>query len=244
MEAASSEDAPSTFLGTLLGLFASPSKAMQGIAKAPSVWLPLLGLIALNLAFTAVWVNKMDPRDFMRAQIDETPRLAKLPAEQQQAVIEAQSKILRPIAWVGAVLGSPIVVSIVALFVVFVFRFVLGDDTTLRQGFAIIAWSYLTTALVQLPLILLILTLKADWNIPPQEVFQAGPAIFLDKQSTSKALFAFLGCLDLFSLWNIALMAWGFAAAAKRRFGSAVMAVAAPWVVYVAGKVVLAWINS
>jgi hypothetical protein len=196
------------------------------------------------VAFTAVWLSKVDPPEFVRAQAEQSARFTNLPPDQQETVVASQAKFFPPIAWVTAFVGAPILVSVVVLALVFVFRFVLADETTIRQGYAVVSWSYFAIALVQLPLILVTLFLKGEWRISPQEAFLASPALLLDKNAASKALFAFLGSLDVFSFWSILLISWGFAAAGRRRFGAAFWGVLVPWLVYVIAKVFLVALNS
>jgi hypothetical protein len=86
-------------------------------------------------------------------------------------------------------------------------------------------------------LTLVVMGLKGDWNLNPQDVLQANLGLVLDKAETAKPLWALATSLDLFSFWMIFLLATGFAAASRKTTGSALWGVAIPWALMVAIKV-------
>jgi hypothetical protein len=89
-------------------------------------------------------------------------------------------------------------------------------------------------------LLLLTLFLKGDWTLNPPEALQANPTLFVERDALPKAVFAFLGSLDLFSFWTIFLLALGFGRASRTRTGPAAWGVIVPWLLVVLGKVGLA----
>jgi hypothetical protein len=84
---------------------------------------------------------------------------------------------------------------------------------------------------------LLVLQLKGDWNVNPQEVIQANLGLLLEKSSAAKPLWALLSSIDLFSLWMVFLLAVGFGVASKKTTGSAIWGVGIPWILIVLAKV-------
>jgi hypothetical protein len=88
---------------------------------------------------------------------------------------------------------------------------------------------------------LLVFALKGDWNLNPQELLQANPTALLEKDAVAKPLWALLSSFDLFSFWVLFLLAVGFGVASKRATGSAFWGAAAPWLLYVMGKVAFAF---
>ena len=91
--------------------------------------------------------------------------------------------------------------------------------------------------LVTTPLLLLVLQLKGDWNINPQEAIQANLGLLLEKSSAAKPLWALLSSIDVFSLWMIFLLAVGFGVASRKTTGSSIWGVAVPWAIIVLLKV-------
>jgi hypothetical protein len=224
------------FLGILLNLYFSPSEAFAAILKRPSVWAPLLFIALLNASFTVFWLSKVDAKGFMKAQIEASGRMDKIPPEQREEVIEQQAKML---PMFGAV-GPPAVIAfalIVAGVLTFIFRFFYASEVSFKQGLAISAWVFAAVGLVSTPLLLLTLFLKDDWTLNPGEVLQANPSLFFERGDVPAPVFSLFTSLDLFSFWMIALLALGFGIASRTRFGSAIWGVLVPWALVVAVKV-------
>lgn len=223
-------------LQILGGLYLSPGVECVVILRRPRYWLPVLGLIVVNLAFTAVWLRQVDPAEFMKAQLEEQGRWENLSPEQREGIVQQQVKIFPILGWVSAVLGAPIVVLVVASLYLFVFRFFFASDVKFKQSLSLAAYIFLAVSLVTVPLTLLTLALQGDWNVDPRDVLQANPSLFLDKESTPKPLYSLAGSLDLFSFWALWLLCKGYGIASSRRARAAAPGVFAPWVLYVLGK--------
>ena len=104
---------------------------------------------------------------------------------------------------------------------------------------AIVAWSFLTVKLVTIPATLLVMYLKGDWNVNPEEAIQAGASLFFDRATTAKPLYSLMSSLDLFSFWVLWLLATGYSVAVRRPLASAAVGVIGVWAIYVLGKVAL-----
>jgi hypothetical protein len=196
--------------------------------------------MAIAVAFTAFWLQKVDAREFMRGQIVQSGRADKMAPGQMEQQLDAGAGFFKPISWVSTLLAPPIITLIVGALLLFVFRFFYAGDVTFAQSLSVTGWSYFTTALVTTPLLLLVLFLKGDWNVSPQDALQANPAMFLDPLTTSKPLYALASSLDLFSFWVMWLLASGYGVATRRTTGSAAVGVISLWALYVLGKVVKA----
>jgi hypothetical protein len=225
------------FVQNLIDVYFSPREAFTRIVRSPRILLPLVGYVVLVLGFTGIWMQKMDAREFMKVQIEESGQADKIPAEQREAIIEQQAKWMPIFAWVMGPVGIAVTLLVVAGVLMFIYRFFYSSEVTFRQAFAIVTWIFFAVGLVSTPLILLVLQLKGDWNINPQEAIQANLALLLDKSTAAKPLWALLSSIDLFTLWMVFLLAAGFGVASKKTTGSAIWGVAIPWIVIVLGKV-------
>lgn len=228
------------FFENLIDLFVAPRDAFAALLKRPGFWLPIAISVALAVGFTALWLQKVDPAEFMRNQLVESGQWDKMPAETRTQVIETQSKMFPIFGWVIALIGNPIGVLIVGAVLLFVFRFFYAGEVTFKQALTITAYSFLAYGLVTTPLLLLIFFLKADWNLNPSEILQANATLLLDKAAVAKPLWVFLGGLDLLSFWLMFLLASGFGVAVKRTTVAAFWGVAIPWALILAIKVVFA----
>lgn len=244
-EASAAADAPAAgapahgFFQNMVGLLFSPGEEFPSIVARPRFWLPLAAWLVVSIAFTAFWLQKVDAREFMRAQIIESGRADKMAPGQMEQQLEAGAPFFRAISWASSVLAPPIIVLIVGGVYLFVFRFFYAGNVTFAQSLAIVAWSYFLLALVGTPLILVVMAMKGDWNINPQEALQANLGMFLDKQTASKPLYKLAESLDLFTAWAIWLLSTGYGVATRRTTASAAGGVIGVWAIYVLCKI--AW---
>jgi hypothetical protein len=228
---------PGGFFQNLIDVYFSPRDAFTRIVRSPRVLVPLVVYVVLVLGFTGVWMQKMDAREFMKTQIEESGRADKIPAEQREAIIEQQAKWMPIFAWVLGPVGIAVTLLVIAGALLFIYRFFYAAEVSFRQSFAIVTWVFLAVGLVTTPVTLAVMSLKGDWNINPQEAVQANLGLLLDRSAAAKPLWALLTSIDVFSLWLVFLLAVGFAVASKKTTGSALWGVAIPWIVIVLVKV-------
>jgi hypothetical protein len=228
---------PGGFFQNLMDVYFAPREAFGRIVPNPTWVVPLVGYVILGLIFTGIWVNKMEPREFMKTQMQETGQWDKIPAEQREQVLDQQEKFMPIMIWVSGAVGGLIMVLLVSGVLLFIYRFFYAGEVGFRQSMAITSWSFFAVALVTTPLMLVVFALKGDWNLNPQEVLQANLSLLLDKAETAKPLWALATSLDLVSFWLIFLLAAGFGVACKKATGSTLWGVVIPWAVLVAIKV-------
>jgi hypothetical protein len=218
-------------------VYAAPAAEFRAIAQDPRPWTPLLAFTAVTLLFTVVWMTRVDPAEFIRARMEESPRASRMNSEQKARIVEVQARYFKPIALGSSLIFTPLIAIAVGALFLLVFRFFLADEMSFRQSMAVVAWAFLPVALVTTSLTLLTLALKGDWTIDPSHALQANLALALDRETTPRALYTLASSLDLFTFWQLWLLALGFAAATRRRYSSAAWAVVALWVVWVIVKV-------
>lgn len=227
-------------MGDFLSLYLAPGQGMAGIVARRRFLSALVALVAVNLVFTGIWLHKVEPRQFLKGQLEQSGRLEKIPPDQREELLETQSRFFPIMAWTSAVLGAPIFLLILASLYLFIFRFFYAAELDFKQSLAVSANGLLAVSLVTSLLMLVTLTLRGDWNVSPQEALQANLSLLLDRESAPAWLFSLAGSIDLFSFWALALLSIGFGVATRRSAGSALWGVAAPWLIYVAGNVALA----
>lgn len=227
------------FLESIFGVLIDPAEAFREILRAPRVLPPLLLWLALMSIFTGYWAQKVDPQAFVRHQIESSGR--EIPADRLEQIVETQARVFKYTVWLGPVFG-PVIIVVLAGILLFVFRFFYGSEVVFKQAMTVVTWSFAALSVVTTPLLLVIFTLKGDWNLPPDQVLQANPTLFLEKDAVAKPLWAFLSTLDILSFWTMYMLAAGFGAAAARTTGWALPGIVVPWAVYVLGKTALAFV--
>jgi hypothetical protein len=226
---------PSGFFANLIDLYFAPAAAFANLLRKPNFLAPLLLHLALSLAFTGIWLQKVDLPGFFAARMQESGRTASIPAERMEQI----EKWTRGSSWGFAVLVPLIVAFGLGGLFLFVFRFFYASEVSYPQSVTIVASSFAAVALLTTPLMLGVLALKGDWTIQPQDALQANLTLLLERQATAKWLWALCSSLDLFSFWLLSLLASGFGAASKRSWTWALPGVVVPWALYVCAKVAL-----
>ena len=230
-------DGGGSFFQNLADMYFAPRQAFARIVRKPAFILPLVGQLLLAFAFSGIWLNKMEPREFMKTQLEEQGRWEKLNPEQREAVLNSAPIQMKIFGWVGPAIGTPVVWLLTATVLMFIYRFFFASEVGFKQSLAIVAWCSFAVGLVTTPLMLLVFQLKGDWNLNPQDVLQANLGLLVDKASVAKPLWALLTSIDLFSFWTMFLLAAGFAVASRKTTGSALWGVAIPWAVLILIKV-------
>jgi len=225
------------FFQNLIDVYFSPREAFTRIVRNPRLLVPLVVYVVLVLGFTGVWMQKMDPVEFMKTQIEESGQADRIPAEQRGAIIEQQAKMMPIFGWVVGPVVIAIMLLVIAGSLMFVFRFFYAGEVSFKQSLAIVLWVFLAVSVVSIPVTLTVLTLKGDWNIDPNQAVQANLGLLLDKSTAAKPLWALLTSIDVFVLWMVFLLAVGFGVASRKPTGSALWGVAIPWIVIVLCKV-------
>ena len=225
------------FFQNLIDVYFSPREAFTRIVRNPSFLLPLAGYILLVLGFTGIWMNRMDAREFMKVQLEESGQWDKIPAEQREAILERAPGQMKIFGWIGPVVATPVMLLLTAGVLLFIYRFFYSSEVVFKQAFSIVTWTFFAVALLTTPLLLLVFQLKGDWNVNPQEAIQANLGLLLDKSEAAKPLWALLSSIDVFSMWTVFLLAVGFAVASRKTTGSALWGVAIPWILIVLAKV-------
>jgi hypothetical protein len=230
-------ETPGGFFGNLVDVYFSPREAFARIAGKPSFLLPLVGYLVLAIGFAAVWMNRVDAREFVKTQLEESGQWDKIPGEQRESILDSAAGRMKTFGLAGPVVFTPLILLVVSAALMFVFRFFYGSEVVFKQAFAIVTWCFFALALITTPLLFLVLQLKGDWNLNPQDVVQANLSLLLDKSTAAKPLWALLSSIDLFNLWLVVLLAVGFGVASRRSTGSALWGVAIPWLLIVLVKV-------
>ena len=225
------------FFQNLVDMYFSPREAFTRILRAPRILVPLVAYVLIVLGFTGVWMSKMDAREFMRTQIEESPRADQMSAEQKEQIIETQAKFMSVGGWVIGPVFIAIMLLVVSGALMFVYRFFYAGDVSFKQAFAIVIWVFLAVSVISVPVTLAVLALKGDWNIDPNQAVMANLGLLLDKATAAKPLWALATSFDVFNLWMVFLMAVGFGVATRKSTSSAIWGVGTTWAILVLCKV-------
>ena len=226
-----------SFLGNLFNLYFEPSAAFTHIMVKPRLWMAILLQISLAVLFSTIWLQKIDAREFIKVQLERNSRIQQLPAERVEDIITAQARFIRTWGRYAPFVVPALLDLVLAGIFMFMFRFFLAADVSYLRSLAVVAWSLAAMALLQTPIMLLVLWLKGDWNVDPNQIIQANPTIFFEIDSIPRWIWSLLSSFDLFSLWTLFLLAAGHAVAGKRGLSTGLWGVGIPWILYLVLKV-------
>jgi len=220
----------------ITGVFFEPKKTFEDIARRPTWIVPMVLTIIFALLFCVAVGQRIGWDNVAQQQFDQ--KAAKMtPDQRQQALqgLELSKKITPIIAYVGSIIGPPIIYLICAGVLLGIVAGLMSAGIRFKQVFAIMCYSGMPGILAAILMVVVVFlkTNPADYDIRHPLAFNAGA--FMDPDTSSKFVYSLATAIDVFSIWKILLIAVGLKAAAGKRlsFGGALFAVVAPWVVLV-----------
>jgi len=186
----------------MVGVFFTPKETFEAIDRKPDWLVPLIVIIIISLIFTMITLPITMPEQMekQREQLEEKG-MSDDQIDQAMATGEKMGKIFAPI---GVIIGVPIVLLFFALIFWFVGNVILGGQTAYKKMFSVYTYSSLIGTLGFILTYLIILLRKsADVHF--------SLALLLPQEQSETALYQFLKGFNLFSIWQYAVLAIGFA---------------------------------
>jgi Yip1 domain len=230
--------------GRVVGIFFSPKATFEDIVRKPSWILPVILLTVFSSAVCFGINQRINWRTYVSQQIEKSPSAANMSAEQKEQRIEGGAKFSPPFTYAIGLLAPVISVLLVALVLWGAYNLLGGANTHFGTSMGITSHAFLT-GLVTSILYLLILYLKPFGTVDLDNPVAANLGSFLP-DDTAKWLLSLAKSIDIFSFWNLILLAIGFGATNPRKLkgGKAFTIVLTVWAVFVVLKVGIAAIFS
>jgi hypothetical protein len=222
-------------LARIPGVFVSPGKTFEAIARRPTWVLPMILWVLASISVSMVLLPRMDYEKMTRDRIEKSGRT--IPEDQIQSMIDRSRQFAPVFAYGGSVVAPFGIALLTAVILWGAFR-AFGWDATFSQGFGATVHAFLPSVLGS---ILLIALLSRQERVDPSamgDLLRSNLGFLVPRDN--KVLHALLSSIDLFSFWTIALLVIGFSAAARIRKGPAAAVIVTLWALYVLGKAGLA----
>jgi Yip1 domain len=218
----------------LLGVFFEPGKTFADIAERPRWLVPLLIGILSAVLLIYLFNRHVGWESTLERAMDNNRFVQQLTPEQRQIALDRQLRLVPVFSYIGAILGFPITLLLVAGLATGIIRGLLGTPIRFAQAFAVMAYAFLPRV-IYAGLSISVMFLKNPDEFDLQNAFASNPGAFMDPQKSSRFLYTLASQLDVFSIWVMLLMAVGLKAAGGKRlsFAGALFAVVLPWAVYV-----------
>jgi Yip1 domain len=232
----------------ILGVIISPKPTFASIAARPTWIVPLTIMVVMSLTTIFIFSKKVGWRVFMIHQDEQSERFQKQTADMSQEkkdeIVETQIAVASKFAYVSGFL-IPIIATLIAAGVLMLgFMVIAGARPTFGQSVGIVTHAWVGPGIITGLLGILIIFLKDPSTVDLNALVASNVGAFLPDES-AKWLKALLGGIDIFSLWSVLLMAFGFSAVDPKRVsvGKAFGIVVALFVVWTVVKAGLATLS-
>jgi hypothetical protein len=227
----------------IAGVLFAPAETFRDIARKPDILVPLLLIIVVTYATIALTVPRMD-WDAMIAQQEEVMR--KQNPNMSNADMERVAKITRAggtvmmyvmpllfVAWYAIIAG--VLLLACRLF---------GGEGNYQQAFSSTVYAWMPMLLAGI--VGTIVVLARGGLINPQSMqtlVKSNPAFLVDIKE-QPVLFSLLSSFDLFTIWFLILLVFGFAALSRLSKGKVAAIVISLWIVLVVIKLGMAALGA
>ena len=255
-----SSDAPGSSLGPepgplarVMGVFFSPSKTFESIARKPGWdWLvPVLLIMVASFISQRAMLPKMDVEDAVKTQMRMMDKMSQgnMSAE-QRAEIEKKTREgmeagKTPLRSALNTLFVPVIVLLVAL----IYHGLAAAFSAKTSYFKVLSGYAYTWVIYTIPLLLSALvalpreTLDAS-DIQFQRVLKSNVAAFLDFDTTNKALLALLSSVDIFDIWGFFIGSIALSKTTRFSPTASKLVVGGVWGAYIVIKVIFGLLYS
>jgi hypothetical protein len=242
-----SETAEMTFVQRLSGVYFEPAKTFESINRKPT-WLGIFVVVCvLAIAVTYVLRSRMDRETYMSKAMQANPITRifarNMTEEQLQAAVSRpESAFERYSTPVMIPIGVLVMYAILAGVFLLLFM-MLGASIPFKKSLSTTMWAMGPPGIVVTILSIIFMLVKdpqtLDINPAANVVSNLGALVSATEHPKLSSL---LSSIDIFSVWTIFLLAVGFAACSERKLttGKAAAGIVVLWLLYVAGKVLLA----
>jgi hypothetical protein len=203
-----------SFVARMVGVIFSPGSTFEDIARAPDFIAPLLTIILVSVAATETLLRKVGMARIVQMSLDQSGQAQNMSPDQVQQAIQRGVTFGSIFARVGAVIGTPILLLIVAAVGLLILNAFFGAEAKFGKVFS--AACYTGVTIIVGNLIALPIFLFGD----PNAVNMADPiptnvGFFLNPLETSKPLYVVASSVDIIRFWFIALLAIGLSRVAE-----------------------------
>lgn len=217
--------------GRIPGVFFSPVRTLESIARRPTWLLPLLLWTFVSMTVTSILIPRIDFDRMMRARLEKGGQT--VPEERIQTAV-AMQKRLAPILYNAIAFVTPTILSLLVAAVFWGSFKSFGWDLAYKQAFGVTTHSFLPGVLGSLIFIPVLLRQQSADPTTLGDLLRSNLGFLVDRKSA--VLHALLQSIDVFSFWTLALLVVGLAAAARVPRKTAAGVVIAVWILFVLGK--------
>lgn len=219
---------------SILEVFYQPGVLFSSLEKRRAAWvLPLIIGIILSGATTYFAIHKIGMESIIRQRIQNS-NLS--PDQMQQQLQAANTPIVYYITLASVLVAVPIVDLVIAGWFM-LFALIGSKQPKFSTNFSLVTLAYLPYTVIAAVMSILVLVLAPDpTTLDVNNLLSTNIGAFIDKDTTGKFLYSFLGSMDVLVFAEIGFLTYGFSKVNRTTKGFAFLAIVLPWFVYVLGK--------
>jgi len=229
----SPETAPLSEGARILNTFIAPSKTFTDLRRSSSWWAPWLLISVFSLIFVHAMQRQIGFEQITKnaiAQSGKAEQLEKLPPDQRARQMQISTTVTRYVSW-----ATPVVILIVYVIIAAVllgtFKFGASANVSFKTSLAIVIYSGLPGIIGAILGTASLFAGVDPEGFNPKNPVATNPAYFMDP-AQNRFIYSMASALDVFVIWSIVLMGIGFACNSKVKRSTAIVIVAAWYVLY------------
>jgi hypothetical protein len=208
-----------SFLSRALGIFISPGRAFESIVRRPDFLAPLIITTVGAIVIVEAMLEKVGAALIIRQSLEVSGKAGQMTPEQLNQTIQKVAGITAISMRVGAVLGAPVYLLIIAAVGLFIVNVLFGASANFKTCFSVVCYANLVLLVaVFLSLVMIFLGDAEQFN--PDNFVPTTVGFFLNPRETSKPLYVIASSFDIFRVWFIILSSLGLSAASGKKVGT------------------------
>jgi hypothetical protein len=217
------------------GALFSPGETFADIARRPDILGPLLLILVIGYISTALVAPRLDMNAIFEAQSEamrkQSPNMSDEDVARAEKFVGGFTKVM---TWIGPLIML-IWYVIVAGVLLMAVR-LMGGEGGFKQAFSATLYAWMPLVLFSIISTIVILARGTFDPTTAATLVKSNPAFLVDMKE-QPVLFSFLSSFDVFTIWTIALLVFGFSALSKLSRTKTAVIVVSLWVIMILIKV-------
>lgn len=208
-----------SFLSRALGIFTFPGRTFESIVRRPDFLAPLIITVVGAYIVIEAMLQKVGAALIIRQSLELSGKAAQMTPEQLNQTIQKVAGFTAISMRVGAVLGAPIFLLVIAAVGIFIVNVLFGASANFKSCFSVVCYANLVL-LVAVVLSLVMIFLGDAEQFNPENFVPTTVGFFLNPRETSKPLYVIASSFDILRVWFIVLSSLGLSAATRKKVGT------------------------
>jgi len=224
---------PSSFFARVAGVFVSPARTFESVARCPRFVAPFLATVSLFAGFWGVVCLKLGLAGMAVAVVQYFRRGTLVTQDEIDFALQF-SRAVAPAVLIGGAIAIFVHLLIISWLGARFADMFFGVRLRLRAAMSLACYAYLAKTIPQIVLGIPMVLFGGMSGLNFGNLLPTNIAFFLDPKDVSRIAYAVLQSLDFIQLWYFALLGIGFATDSDDPAAPSVMAIslAVLWIIW------------